>query len=447
MADPLFIGHASDDATVVNRIVDYLEARGVPCWISSRDIPPRALYAEAITAGIQAASACAFVISKTANESKAVKRELELASHFEKPLIPIRIDGSEPAAGVDYYLRNVQWMDYKRDGNHALDRIVAHIKGAPPPTARPLSSTKARVLPLAALALVLIGAISAGGWYAWTQLRPEQTVQSATVDPSTLTALLGGYNWVGLECGQGPTVTYEDSALVFTMQDTSTYRHEVLSAVPATDGNALSVQTRVIAPADHVGETYTLGLDGDTLIVTTAERTDTWTRCTPPATVMPSTAPGNERTELDAAGTTGTSANVPTRRFPNETASSDFCGMVETVAAELPTGFVTWKRAPAMMLENGRSWGSSFRMPGAELCSVIERTNTDPASSYVCYWNTPSAEDATRDAETLLESLRSCPGAERGFRGNPRFAEATFSVEARRPEAHIVQLIVWPSAR
>lgn len=35
MADRLFISDASEDAAVAERIVAYLEARGVPCWISS----------------------------------------------------------------------------------------------------------------------------------------------------------------------------------------------------------------------------------------------------------------------------------------------------------------------------------------------------------------------------------------------------------------------------
>ena len=281
MGDRLFISHASDDATVVNRIVDYLEARGVPCWISSRDIPPRALYAEAITAAIQAASGCAFVISKTANESKAVKRELELASHFEKPLIPIRIDGSEPAAGVDYYLRNVQWMDYKRDGNHALDRIIAHLRGAPPPPPSP-RRPPTRALYAAAIAVLVIASLGVGGWYAWTRLLPQRTAQQATVSTELLTPLLGSYNWQGLECGRGPTVTYEASALVFAMPDAPTFRHEVVSAAAASDGYALRVQTRVKEPADHAGETYTLGLNGDTLNVAASERVDVWTRCALP---------------------------------------------------------------------------------------------------------------------------------------------------------------------
>ena len=53
MTDHIFISHASEDAAVADKIVAYLEARGVPCWIASRDIPPRAIYADAIVEGMQ----------------------------------------------------------------------------------------------------------------------------------------------------------------------------------------------------------------------------------------------------------------------------------------------------------------------------------------------------------------------------------------------------------
>lgn len=49
----------------------------------------------------------------------------------KKALIPILIDGSEPASGLAYYLSNVQWLDYVREGERALDRISNQSKKAP----------------------------------------------------------------------------------------------------------------------------------------------------------------------------------------------------------------------------------------------------------------------------------------------------------------------------
>jgi hypothetical protein len=164
----LFISHANEDSAVADRIVAYLETRGVPCWISSRDIPPRAIYADAITEAMRACSACAVLLSAASNQSKAVKRELELASHYDKPFIPIRLDASEPAAGVDYYLRNTQWTDYRRGGEQALERIITQMNGSAPPRS-PLPIRRNAILPMLILVVVVLAA--GGAWFGLSATR------------------------------------------------------------------------------------------------------------------------------------------------------------------------------------------------------------------------------------------------------------------------------------
>ncbi|MFO0201739.1 MAG: toll/interleukin-1 receptor domain-containing protein [Alphaproteobacteria bacterium] len=277
----LFISHANEDEATVNRIVSYLEAHGIPCWVAARDIPPRAIYADAITEAIQACSGCAVVLSAASNASKAVKRELELASHYDKPFIPLRIDATEPAAGVDYYLRNTQWLDYRRDGERALDRIVGQSAGAPSPAKAPTAQPSprrvlSRFVPL--VALILIGAIA---WFAWMKLSDQRTVSEPGSAPD---ALAGQYNWSGIACGEGPTISAEGDVLIFTMPNTPTYRHQVLSVQQNTDSFDYVVRTRVREPADARGDAYTLSLsiEGGALNVMTNGQTSIWDNCVAP---------------------------------------------------------------------------------------------------------------------------------------------------------------------
>jgi hypothetical protein len=281
----LFISHTNEDADAAARIVTYLEGRGVPCWISSRDIPPRAIYADAITEAMQGASACAVLITKTANQSKAMKRELELASHYDKPFIPILVDGAEPAAGFDYYLRNTQWVDYARDGEHALNRIVTTVQSVPTtaqgaPAPAPVSAARHGMAAVPVIAVLVLAVVAAVGWYVWTRGGdPAPSEEAATADPD-VTPLTGSYQWDGIECGDGPTVTLEDATLVFTTPETETYRHTVLSAEPDAGGYALRVETRVTEPAASEGETYVLGMHADmSLDVITGGETNSWQRC------------------------------------------------------------------------------------------------------------------------------------------------------------------------
>ncbi|HVY86277.1 MAG TPA: toll/interleukin-1 receptor domain-containing protein [Caulobacterales bacterium] len=200
MPERLFISHASEDAAVAERIVAYLEARGASCWISSRDIPPRAIYADAIAEGMEGCSACVVILSAASNQSKAVKRELELASHYDKPFVPIRIDATEPARGFDYYLRNTQWVDYRREGESALDRISGTGSNA---RARSPKKTAART-PIAErlgwLALLVAGALlSFGlGFFNDGLSQPNEGALSVAFQIAFFSLCLGGSLAIGI---------------------------------------------------------------------------------------------------------------------------------------------------------------------------------------------------------------------------------------------------------
>ena len=187
----LFVSHASHDSAVVQRIVDYLERQGITCWIAGRDIPPRAIYAEAIADAMKNAQACGVIVSRATNASDPVKRELELASRYKRPFIPIRVEEVEPGPGVDYYLNNVQWTEYKRDGDAALDRIVAHMKGQsyvpPPKPAR--RGLRLGVATVGAMALGLGGLLAVLFWPRLSHSAPrEPDAQTTTTAPTPATA-------------------------------------------------------------------------------------------------------------------------------------------------------------------------------------------------------------------------------------------------------------------
>jgi hypothetical protein len=290
MSAPIFISHASENSAVAERIVAYLEASGVPCWISSRDISPKEIYAEAIANAMRGAQSCVVIVSKAANASHAVKRELELASRYDKRFIPIRIDATEPGPGLDYYLNNTQWVDYGRERERALDRIVSAYaaRTGAAPTAPPAPRPKVRAAPLLiAGALVLIGI---GGWFAWRLATPN-----LATDPEQMTyveaaaALDGRYHWNSVACGEGPVVTHEADVAIFTMPGAPTYRHQVTGAQRNAEGFAFRITTRVLEPAEARGQVYTFAFDESTgtLNVSPPGQVHFWTRCdggtTPPA--------------------------------------------------------------------------------------------------------------------------------------------------------------------
>jgi hypothetical protein len=89
----------SQDVDVARSICQFLEGHGVSCWMAPRDVPPGALYADAIIRGIHDTKAVVLVLSGSAVASSHVGKEIERASSKRKPIIAFRVDaaGLSPA--------------------------------------------------------------------------------------------------------------------------------------------------------------------------------------------------------------------------------------------------------------------------------------------------------------------------------------------------------------
>ncbi len=111
MSGAIFISHASRDAESAAVICRALDGAGLPTWLAPRDVPPGAPYAEAILEAIGTARACVVVLSEAANTSAFVIREVERAVSLRVPILPVRVDGSHPAAALEFFLSATQILD------------------------------------------------------------------------------------------------------------------------------------------------------------------------------------------------------------------------------------------------------------------------------------------------------------------------------------------------
>jgi|GEM_PF-766939 len=143
---PIFISHSSRDREAANRLVRDLERRGIPCWISSRDIRPGEDYQGAIVAALEAAPAMLLLFSTNANNSREILRELSLASTRRKPMIPVRLEDIVPSGAMEHQLTNAQFIDLFQNYNDAMERLCDALRrqmsivdepGATPRTAGP----------------------------------------------------------------------------------------------------------------------------------------------------------------------------------------------------------------------------------------------------------------------------------------------------------------------
>jgi formylglycine-generating enzyme required for sulfatase activity len=173
----LFISHSSEDAETAAALVTDFENRQITCWIAPRDVPMGSSYQEEIVQAIENSRAILLLFSSNANKSAHVLREVELAEQGRKPILPLRIDVSDPVGGLKFMLANKQWVERKALGNRLVETIEQLLAGARPirtgvdeARARPASPApkKSGVSPMmigavAAVLLLLVG----GGVAAW----------------------------------------------------------------------------------------------------------------------------------------------------------------------------------------------------------------------------------------------------------------------------------------
>lgn len=143
MPSPIFISHSSRDRDWAYRLINDLEKRGVPCWISSRDIEPGADYQKSIVDALEAAPAMVLLFSDHANNSKEIPREMAIASGKSKPVIPVRIEDVVPRNALEYSLTNSQFLDLFANYEGTMTRLTEvllrqiaasklHVSGAKP---------------------------------------------------------------------------------------------------------------------------------------------------------------------------------------------------------------------------------------------------------------------------------------------------------------------------
>jgi TolB-like protein/tetratricopeptide (TPR) repeat protein len=161
---PVFISYASSDSTVANRVCDFLESRGVACWIAPRNILPGSLYADAIVQAINRCPLLIVILSERAVTSGHVLREVERASSKNRPLISLRIARVALPPALEYFLSASHWLDagegdLERVLPQLFDAVRGHLQAATAPgsvAAPPIGAVFARAS--------LAATVRAGRW-------------------------------------------------------------------------------------------------------------------------------------------------------------------------------------------------------------------------------------------------------------------------------------------
>ena len=129
MSHIVFISYKSEEYKEAAWVRDCLIKNGIPCWMAPDSIPGGSSYADEIERAIEACQVFVLVLSKMAQTSKHIKKEIDRALNLGKPILPFFIENCNLHDAFNYYLTDVQrynaFLDRSREIKRMIDRIRA----------------------------------------------------------------------------------------------------------------------------------------------------------------------------------------------------------------------------------------------------------------------------------------------------------------------------------
>jgi hypothetical protein len=140
----IFVSYASADRTAADRLVMRLERTHIQCWIAHRDIPIGESWAGAIARAIASSNALLVLVTPSANRSRQVAREVEMADEARKLLLPAVVTGVQLSDELRFFLSSAQQVvvaDF--DDPMVIDRVCQRLSESGSLSAEPSDLTTA----------------------------------------------------------------------------------------------------------------------------------------------------------------------------------------------------------------------------------------------------------------------------------------------------------------
>src|SRR3984885_15136642 len=127
LSAPIFISYSSKDQQIAETIYQALEARGLDCWIASRDVRAGENFQEAIVRALRSAKVMLLVFTSNANNSDEIKKELVLAGRHRVTVVPVRVEDVVPNDAFTYELATRQWIDLFKDWERQIELLASRL--------------------------------------------------------------------------------------------------------------------------------------------------------------------------------------------------------------------------------------------------------------------------------------------------------------------------------
>ncbi|WP_349408739.1 toll/interleukin-1 receptor domain-containing protein [Pseudalkalibacillus sp. SCS-8] len=105
-----FISYSKHDREICEKILNEIENQGIPCWYAPRDAHTGVNYGNEIPIEIKRRKIFFLIISKDSCVSNQVANEVELATSYNKTIIPIRVDDCQLSNWMEYHIKSHTWI-------------------------------------------------------------------------------------------------------------------------------------------------------------------------------------------------------------------------------------------------------------------------------------------------------------------------------------------------
>lgn len=123
----VFISYKSEERAEMKKLLTIIENAGISCWVAPRNIPIGSNYASEIPAAIEKCPIFILLLSKKAQCSPWIAKELSLAIGDNKAILPIMIEDCTLTNEYKYYLTNVQIYSITKDMQDTVEELLERI--------------------------------------------------------------------------------------------------------------------------------------------------------------------------------------------------------------------------------------------------------------------------------------------------------------------------------
>ena len=106
----IFISHSVKDQEISDCLYNYLEAKGIKCFMDRRNLLPGKPYPSQLAEAIRGSQLVILVFSSSSDISEPVQNEIGLARNNRIPIIPVRIENVLPQE-LALFITTSQWLD------------------------------------------------------------------------------------------------------------------------------------------------------------------------------------------------------------------------------------------------------------------------------------------------------------------------------------------------